>query len=252
MRRSLVFCVCLYFFLSFLFSSCALSKKPESTTPLLEGKDFEFYFRQGAISLAAGNYNLAIENFSKAVLLNPKSARVINLQGIAYFRLKNYRAAEERFEKALSINPSYGEACTNLGSVYFATWQLNKAREMFEKALALSPDSISAHYSLGTLLLLLGEVEAGIRYLARAVELDPTFLDTHQPIVVDIPISEASTGDIFFTYARVYAEKGNIEKTIEYLTKAQQAGFRDWQRIENEKEFETVRQDPRIRAFLLR
>ncbi|MGQ9672318.1 MAG: tetratricopeptide repeat protein [Candidatus Aminicenantales bacterium] len=246
MSKTLIFGICF----GLLFSSCAVSRKPEPATPLLEGKNFDYYFRQGAISLTAGDYNQAIEHFSKALSLDPNSARAFNLRGIAYFRQKNYRKAEDQFKQALALNPSYAEACTNLGSVYFATHQFEKARGMFERALALSPDSIAAHTSYGTLLLLLGEIEAGIRHLARGVELDPTYLDTHEAVLVDVPIAEASTAEIHFAYAKIYAEKGDIEKTLEYLTKAQQAGFHDWLRIEKEKEFEAVRQDPRIRAFL--
>jgi tetratricopeptide (TPR) repeat protein len=158
--------------------------------------------------------------------------------------------AEEQFRQALALDASYAEAINNLGSAYFASRQLEKAREMFEKALALSPDSISAHYSLGTLLFLLGEAEEGTRHLARGVELDPTFLETHPPLIVDVPSAEADMGEIYFTYAKIYAQKGHIEKTLEYLTKAKRAGFHNWHRIMTEKEFEAVREDSRIQGFL--
>jgi hypothetical protein len=38
--------------------------------------------------------------------------------------------------------------------------------------------------------------------------------------------------------------------TVDYLTKAREAGFTDWQRIMQAKEFEKVRDDPRIKKFL--
>lgn len=246
MRKKIALCLCL----GLIFCSCAVFKKPEPVGSLLEGKDYDFYFNQGASFLSDGDYNKAIENFSKALSLNPKSARALNLRGIAYFHQKNYRTAEEQFRQALALDASYAEASNNLGSTYFASRQLEKARDMFEKTLTLSPDSVSAHYSLGTLLLLLGEAEEGTRHLARGVELDPTFLDAHRTLIVDVPSPEADMGEIYFTYAKIYAQKGNVEKTIEYLTKAKQAGFRDWQRIKTEKQFEAVREDPRIQEFL--
>jgi tetratricopeptide (TPR) repeat protein len=246
MSRTITVCLCL----GLILCSCAVSKKPEPTGPMLEGKNYDFYFNQGASFLGEGDYDKAIASFSKALSLNPKSARALNLRGIAYFHQKNYRMAEEQFRQALALDASYAEATNNLGSVYFASRQLEKARDMFEKTLALSPDSISAHYSLGTLLLLLGEAEEGTRHLARGVELDPTYLDTHRPFVVDVPSPEADMAEIYFTYAKIYAQKGLVEKTLEYLTKAQRAGFRDWKRIRTEKEFEAVREDPRIQEFL--
>lgn len=246
MSKMMSFCLCL----GLIFSSCAVSKKPEPTGSLLEGKNYDFYFNRGALFLRDGDYEKAIENFSKALLLNPNSARALNLRGIACFHQKNYRMAEEQFKRALALDASYVEATNNLASTYFASRELDKARDMFEKALALSPDSVAAHYSLGTLLLLLGEAEEGTRHLARGVELDPDFLDTHRTLVVDVPSPEADMGEIYFTYAKIYAQKGAVEKTLEYLTRAKQAGFHDWNRIMTEKEFEAVREDPRIQEFL--
>lgn len=246
MSRMMSLCLCL----GLILCSCAVSKRPEPAGPLLEGKNYDFYFNQGASFLSDGDYDRAIENFSKALSLNPSSARALNLRGIAYFHQKNYRMAEDQFRQALALDASYAEAANNLGSTYFASRQLEKARDTFEKTLALSPDSVSAHYSLGTLLLLLGEAEEGTRHLARGVELDPTFLDTHRTLVVDVPSPETDMGEIYFTYAKIYAQKGHVEKTLEYLTKAKGAGFHDWLRIKKEKEFEAVRGDPRLQEFL--
>jgi len=63
-------------------------------------------------------------------------------------------------------------------------------------------------------------------------------------------MSEESRAEIYFAYAKICARKGDIEKALEYLTKARQAGFRDRRRIETERDFDVVRDDPRIRAFV--
>ena len=232
-----------------ILSSCAL-KEPLPAKPEAEAKNYSFYFRQGVTFLNRGDYADAIGEFSKAIALNPNSARAYNLRGVAFFQLKNYKDAEEHFQKAISLDGSYVEAHNNLGSLYFAKRQFDKAKDMFLKTLSLSPDSISALYSLGTLLLLQGKDEEGMSYLSRGIELDPEFLETHKALVLGLSTPGSEMAAVYFAYAKVYAARGNISKTVEFLKKAQKAGFIDWKRIMEEKEFEAVRGDPKLKEFI--
>jgi Tfp pilus assembly protein PilF len=232
-----------------LLSFCALKKSP-SPPPGQEGQDFNFYFRQGISSMYQGDYETALERFDEALALNPNSARAHNLRGVAFFRLRDFKNAEEEFRKATALDASYAEAYNNLGSVLFARQQFDKAADMFKKALSLSPDSVSALYSLGTLLLLQGKSEEGMSYLSRGIERDPEFLERHPAVVVNLPSSGADMPEVYFAYAEVYAARGDAGKTAEYLEKARRAGFRDWERISEEKQFDTVRDDPRIKEFI--
>jgi Tfp pilus assembly protein PilF len=232
-----------------LLSSCALKKSP-SPPPGPEGQEFNFYFRQGIASMNQGDYEAALERFGEALALNPDSARAHNLRGVAFFRLRDFANAEEEFRKAVALDTSYAGAYNNLGSVLFARRQFDRAADMFKKALSLSPDSVSALYSLGTLLLLQGKSEEGMSYLTRAIERDPDFLEKHPAVVVNLPSSGAEMPEVYFTYAEVYAARGDAGKTAEYLEKARRAGFHDWERIAKEKQFDTVRDDPRIKEFI--
>lgn len=56
--------------------------------------------------------------------------------------------------------------------------------------------------------------------------------------------------EAYFAYARAYAGTGNLDKAVEYLAKARSAGFSDWPRILSETEFEKIRDDPKVQAFL--
>lgn len=232
-----------------ILSSCAVKESAPPQTGV-EGKDFGYYFRQGIDLLNHSDYAGAAEQFGKAIALNPKSARSYNLRGVAFFQLKNYRDAEEHFQKAVTLDPSYVEANNNLGSLYFSKRQYEKAQEMFLKTLSLSPDSVSALYSLGTLLLVQGKSEEGMSYLSRGIALDPEFLESHKAVVLQVSSSGPETPVIYFTYAKAFAARGDIDRTVEFLKKAETAGFRDWERIMTEKEFEAVRENPKIKEFI--
>jgi tetratricopeptide (TPR) repeat protein len=232
-----------------VLSSCAV-KEPLPAKSEAEAKNYSFYFRQGVAFLNRGDYADAVGEFGKAIVLNPNSARAYNLQGVAFFQLKNYKDAEKQFQKAVALDGSYIEAGNNLGSLYFAKRQFDQAKEMFLKTLSLSPDSVSALYSLGTLLLLQGKGAEGMSYLSHGIELDPDFLDTHKALVLGLPTPGSEMAEVYFTYAKVYAARGNVDKTVEFLKKAQRAGFINWGKIREEKEFDPVRDDPKIKEFI--
>lgn len=231
-----------------VFSACALRK--EAAPVSASGKEFESCMSQGALSLAEGNSEKAIIQLKEAVALNPKSQKAHNLLGIAFFQRKDYRLAKKEYEKAIKLNPSYAQAYSNLGSACFMLKEIPTAETMFRKALSLSSDLVSAHYSLGTLLATMGRMEESTRYLTKGIELDPEFLERNPAFIATFTSDAFRNPEVLFTYAKIYAIAGNVEKTVLYLKWAEQAGFKDWNRIEKGKEFEKVREDERIKNFI--
>lgn len=240
----------LLFVFMLALSSCVTTKTSPPAKSTTTGEDFDYYFELGTKSLKDNDYKRAVEQFDKAISINPRSEKAHNLLGIAYLNLKNYAAADEEFQKAVSLNPIYPEAYNNLGGVYFLKNQLEVAEAMFKKALALDRGLISANYSLGTLLLIKGRRQEGAQYLARGIELDPSYLETHKVLSASIASSVSDVSELYFTFAKIYAAKENIDKTLEFLQKARAAGFRDWSRVHVEKEFEKLRGHPRLKEFL--
>lgn len=236
----------------FLFlSACAVQKAPSSSAAATRARSFNLCLRQGLLFYEQGEYEKAAEQFRAAAEQNPDSPQAYNYLGLCYFKQKNYESAGEQFEKAVALDPSFASAYNNLGGICSIKLQFKKAKEMFKKALALAPNLISANYSLGMLLFNLGEREEGSLYLSKGIALDPDYLEKHSEFVAAFSSAEFDMAETFFSCATLYASTGNIEKTVEYLQKAKQAGFRAWERILKEKEFEKVRDDPRIKEFLI-
>jgi tetratricopeptide (TPR) repeat protein len=229
-----------------LLLACASQKAPAPVANA--ATTFDGCIRQGMVDLSTGNIEGAIAQFGRATTLNDKAPRGFNLLGMAYFQKKDYAAAEHNFERALALDASFASAYANLGGVYFVRQNFGKARDMLAKALALNPNIVAANYSMGNVLIALGDVEGGASYLAKGIALDPNYLDAQGTLLTNVPSASFGPG-AYLIYARLFAERGDVEKTAEYLTKAKQAGFRDWHRIAEEKAFEKVRDDPRIKAL---
>ena len=228
---------------------CATYRESAAPTQGPGNKVFDSYLNQGMLSMHRKDYKKAEDVFKKAIDINPRYPNVHNYLGLAYFMQKNYKLAEEQFKKTVEIDPSFFSAYNNLGTLYSTKFEFEKAKAMFKQALSISPDIVSANYSLGTILFYNGEIDEANIYLSKGIALNPNFMENQGQFVVNIFSSGLDSPEINFNYARLFASTGNIEKTVEYLAKAKKAGFRDWKRIQEEKEFEKVRNDPRIKEF---
>jgi len=232
------------------FTACATRQIATPSASTLGAASFDERLNQGISFFEQDEYGEAAARFKEAVALNEKSAQAHRYLGMSYFRLKDYDSAVGQLERAASLDPSLASVYNNLGALYCIKHQYEKARDNFKKALAIAPDAVPTNYNLGTLLLSLGETEEGSTYLLKGIKLDPDYLDKHKEFATILPSALLSTPQTYFTYARLYASAGDVEKTVDYLKKARQAGFTDWKRIIEEKEFEKVRDDPRVLEFL--
>ncbi len=234
--------------LSLLSLAAACALPPKSEVQSLSG-DYNVCFGQGRDFLKQKQYDRAAEALAKAVALRPEASRAHNLLGIAYFLQEDFRRAEQAFLKAVDLDKEYVAAYLNLGNVNFMMGRLDRAESHFRKALSLNPASVSTLYSLGTLLLSQGRFDQGMAFLAQGIALDPDYLDRQRDFTANIAVAGLSSPETFFAWARVYAGQGNAAKAAFYLEKARNAGFKDWKRLDTEKEFEKVREDEEIKRF---
>ncbi|PIU83163.1 MAG: hypothetical protein COS68_05295, partial [Elusimicrobia bacterium CG06_land_8_20_14_3_00_38_11] len=117
--------------------------------------DARLYFKLGylfanEIKVNKVSADLAIANFTKAALLDPKveNGGAFNNLGNIYFTLGDRKSAKENYIKAISINPSLIDARLNLGIAYYYEGKLKESSAEFEKALELDPKNSSAIYML--------------------------------------------------------------------------------------------------------
>jgi tetratricopeptide (TPR) repeat protein len=237
-------------FFLMLSAACVTAPVEQGGGAAAVDRSFEIRMKQGQDFLSRKDYGRAAAEFQAAVALKPDSARAHNDLGLCYFHQRDYDPAVEQFEKAVALDPSYATAFNNLAGSYSMRLQFPPAEEAYKKALSLSPDMISANYSLGILLTNLARKDEGAVYLARGIALDPDFLESHREMITQYSSLFFDMKEAYFVYAGAYALAGNVEKAVGYLVRAKEAGFTDWQRILRDKEFEKVRDDPRIKKFL--
>ena len=102
---------------------------------------------EGAVQMQKKQYDQALATFKQALKVEPQSAVIYNLLGMAYrFKynevrnkdLKNQEIAA--FKKAIEIDPTYWIALINLGATYYYMGEKAQAAPLFKKALTINPN----------------------------------------------------------------------------------------------------------------
>lgn len=80
-------------------------------------------------------------------------------KGFGYQNAGEPEKAIEEYQKALGLNPNLAQAHTNLGTVYLGQGDYDRAIDHFKKVIELNYYDTKAHYNLGLAYLYKGEVE---------------------------------------------------------------------------------------------
>lgn len=113
-------------------------------TPL----DFAFYRRRADENASRGEYDLAINDYGKAIELNPKDTSVYMNRGLAHYNKKNYDLATADYDKAIELSPKDSMLYFNRGNSYERMGNVPKAVGDYQKAFDLDATNEAAKLSL--------------------------------------------------------------------------------------------------------
>ena len=123
-------------------------KVKTSLTPEQESQNL---YNQGLELITKKEYNLAIENFSKAISLNPNFKKAYYNRGFAKFDSKNYSGAIEDYNKTLSLNPKNLDALYGKAQSFYSTGKKDSCRIVVAKLLAENSKFEKGFYLSGQL-----------------------------------------------------------------------------------------------------
>jgi len=117
----------------------------------------------------------AVEEFQKALELDPVDVNVHNSLGVCYGVRGDYRKAAAAFETATRLDPSEPMSRHNQGLVYLmAEGDREKALDYFLKADAIGDEIFEVAFQIGKLYLELEKPEKGKGYLEKAAAIRPS------------------------------------------------------------------------------
>ena len=142
-----------------------------STTELKESA--EDYFNIAYSFGEEEDYIKAIENYDKAIELNPTYEKAWHGRGFALHKLERHEEALPCFTKALELNPKNEEAWYGKGVALDKLGKHAEALPCFTTALELNLENDKAWQGKGVTLHNLEKHEEAVTCLTKALELNP-------------------------------------------------------------------------------
>lgn len=100
----------------------------------------EWYLDRGNELAEEGRYEEAIEEYTKAIEIDPDYAAAYNNRGYAYDELGEYQQAIDDYTKAIEIDPDCADTYNNRGYTYRELGYGAEALADYEKVITLTDD----------------------------------------------------------------------------------------------------------------
>jgi tetratricopeptide (TPR) repeat protein len=253
----LTFCVC--GLSSGLWAQAAHSEQVQVKPPLLRmvdppaPQDSAADLESRADDLRGSKLYLdALDYYHAALLKQPKSASVMNKIGITDLMMQRYHDARKWFDQAIKADRNYADAYNNLGVVFYEGQHFGAAVKQYRRAIALDSGSASFFSNLGAALFSKRDFDGAVLAYDRAMAIDPDVFErtSHAGVQAQLP-SPGDRARYDFTVAKLYAKMGYSDRSLEYLRKAMEEGYKDLKKdVYKYVEFAELRKDKRFTELM--
>ena len=148
-----------------------MDKKPKLNS-------WEYFFRANR-KYNDGDFSGAIDDYGKAIELDPNYVGAYNNRGNSYANLKQYERAIDDYDKAIELDPNNAHAYNNRSNYYLSKHELEKALEDCNKALQLNPNYPEFHHTLASVYLALEQDQNAVDSFTKAIE---QFIETNRSV----------------------------------------------------------------------
>jgi tetratricopeptide (TPR) repeat protein len=193
----------------------------------------------------------ALDYYNAALAKDPKNAPVCNKAGIAELQMRRYRESRKFFEHAIKLDPQFADAYNNLGVVQYEEKKYGKAVKLYDKALQLQPAIASYYGNLGAAYYSEKNWEkAGAAY-GQALQLDPNIFErsSRTGVAAQLPSPE-ERAHFDYLLAKLFAKRGDSDRSLHYLQRALEDGYKDINDVYKDPEFEALRSDARFTQLM--
>jgi tetratricopeptide (TPR) repeat protein len=193
----------------------------------------------------------AIDYFNAALAKAPDNASIENKLGISELMLQRYRDAGKSFERAIRKDQKFSEAYNNLGVVEYERKKYRGAVKYYKKAISITSDSPSAYSNLGAAYFAQKKFALASQMYMQALKLDPMIFErTSRAGIAAQMASPQDRAHYSYVLAKLYAQLGDSDHSLEYLRKAMEEGYKGVKDVYTDPEFATLRKDARFTELM--
>ena len=153
------------------------SPKPVATS---SGPDYMYYQKRAGTYAIAGEYDLAIADYTKAIEIDGNDYTTFLNRGMAYFNKKSYDQALIDFDVAATMSPKESPVFFARANLYDKVGNAEKAMADFQKVIDLDPANELAKTSLKRLKDDQAAKAAAAAATAKQPETKPAVTETKQ------------------------------------------------------------------------
>jgi len=146
---------------------------------LLEPNNISFIKNQINILRRQKNYSEALASISKILLLTPDDVEVLNNKGVILFDQKKYDEAIICYQRALALQPNFPECLSNYANSLAALRNFDESLEKYSKAITLNPEYHLAYLNRGHIYKILQCLPRALNDYQKAISLAPSDPHTH-------------------------------------------------------------------------
>jgi tetratricopeptide (TPR) repeat protein len=197
------------------------------------------------------DYLDAIDYYREALVKQPASAPIHNKAGITELMLQRYNDARKDFERAIRLDREDADAYNNLGVIFYMEKREGKAIKQYEKAVALRPDSASFYSNLGAAYFSRKEFDKAMEAYSQAARIDPDIFDhaSHNGIAARMSSPE-DRAHFDYVLAKLFAKAGDSDRSLLYLRRAMEEGYKGIDGVFKDAEFAGIRKDARFTQLM--
>ena len=174
----------------------------------------------GNALLQTGQVDAAMAEYQSALEIDPDNANAHNNLGWAYLQKRRINEAMEECRKALKINPDFASAHGNLAIAFSLQGQADDAIAEFQEALRINPNDPKIHYNLGNVYLQKGQLDSATAEFQAALALNPNNADAHNKLGV-IHLAQQQTDAAIAEFEEALRLNPNHVSAQRNLAKAQ-------------------------------
>jgi tetratricopeptide (TPR) repeat protein len=207
----------------------------------------------------------------QALDIDPDLPEAHSARCFALWLMGRQEEAEAEFKAATRLNPGLFEAYYFFGRACFQHGQLERAADLFEHACRVRADHEARYFAAQTYTALGKSAQAGESYrlalalLEKHVELNPD--DANAATMAAVCHSrlghrneglawaeralaiDRTDGRIQYNAACLFALAGELDRAIDCLESAAQAGFAHPHWVENDPDLDSLRDNARFKAL---
>ena len=151
-------------------------------------------FQQANFLFSLGQFDQAIQLYSKIINRDPNFDGAYNNRGNAYKDKGEYDKAIADYNMAISLKPDYAEAYNNRGEAYNTRGEYDKAIADYDKAITLNPYNALAHCNRGEACLYMQLWEQARKDLQTARDRGMDIIDSFNIDYKNVADFESKTG----------------------------------------------------------